>query len=144
MKEFFKKTVLNLAKESKCVSRQVGAIIVRDNRIISMGYNGTISGAKNCNEIFNFIKFNRDKHTAWSKNNELHAEQNAIIMAAKYGISIEGADCYCSLQPCSICLLSLTQAGIKNIFYVNDYDKCNYSDDLVKTVNSLGTFLVKI
>lgn len=124
MEEFFKETVINLSKQSKCISKQVGALIVRDNRIISTGYNGTIPTTKNCCEI------EHDDHHAWSIKNELHAEQNAIIMAAKSGIAIEGCTCYSSLQPCNTCLLMLLQAGIKEIVYLNEYERSNYSDDI--------------
>ena len=76
--KFFKKVLLSLSSESKCVSKKVGALIVKDMRIISTGYNGTLSGCKNCNDIFDETNFNRDEHHNWSIKNEIHAEQNAI------------------------------------------------------------------
>lgn len=128
---FFEKMVIELSKESKCVSKQVGAIIVKEGRIISTGYNGTISGYKNCCEVFDKNNFNREDHHKWSKNYEIHAEQNALMMAVKYGISVNNCICYSSLQPCNTCLLLLIQAGIKEIVYKYDYDKCEYDQDLL-------------
>lgn len=138
MKESFFVSVLNnLAKESKCVSRQVGCLIVRDERIISTGYNGTISGAANCNTIFDSSNFDRETHHTWSLLNEIHAEQNAIAVAAKHGISLKDCVCYTSMQPCNTCLLLLAQAGIKEIIYVEPYDKCVYHPDLLEALKRL-------
>lgn len=128
MEEFFKKTVINLAEESKCSSFKVGAILVKDNRIISTGYNGTISKTKHCKDYCHTT----DTHHDWSIKNELHAEQNAIIMAAKHGISINGCSCYTSLQPCNVCLLMLLQCGIKEIVYLTEYPRSDYSDEIKK------------
>jgi len=144
MKEdFFIKVLDNLKDESKCVSRQVSCLIVRDGRIISTGYNGTLKGAKNCNEIFD-DKFEREEHHAWSLMNEIHAEQNAIAVAAKSGIDIEGCICYSSLQPCNTCLLILIQAGIKEIVYVEPYDKCDWSEGLKDNIKRLGIILRQV
>ncbi|MBT5323050.1 MAG: dCMP deaminase, partial [Campylobacteraceae bacterium] len=82
---------INIAKElataSKCVSKQVGAVIVKDGRILSTGYNGTPPGHTNCCDHWNG-KYTKDHHE-WSKTYEIHAEMNAIIWAAREGISIE-------------------------------------------------------
>lgn len=129
MEEFFKSTVINLSKESKCSSRRVGCLIVKENRIISTGYNGTLPGVKNCSSIFSS---SLDGHHSWSILNELHAEQNAIIMAAKNGISLNGCTCYTSLQPCNTCLLMLLQCGIKEIVYLESYERSNYSEEIVE------------
>ena len=82
--QFFMITAINLGKLSKCVSKKVGAIIVKNNRIISMGYNGTPRGVKNCCEIFDESNFDREEHHQWSKNSEIHAEMNAILFAMDY------------------------------------------------------------
>jgi len=85
---FFLKTAYLLGKESKCVSKQVGALIVRDNRVISMGYNGTPAGYENCCDHFpDYTKKDRDVHHKWSRIYEIHAEQNGIDFAAKHGVS---------------------------------------------------------
>lgn len=139
MEKFFKETVQNLANESKCSSKRVGSLLVKDNRIISTGYNGTLPGIKNCNEY----NFSAEEHHTWSLSNELHAEQNAIIMAAKNGISIKDCICYSSLQPCNLCLLLLLQAGIKEIVYLHEYEKSNYSKEIMKYINDHNIVLRK-
>ena len=94
------RSFINIAKEiakaSKCVSKQVGAVIVKDGRILSTGYNGTPAGYKNCTEHWNG-EYTKDHHE-WSKTYEIHAEMNAIIWAARKGISIEGATIYVTLE----------------------------------------------
>ena len=129
---FFMITALNLGKLSKCVSKKVGAIIVKDNRIISMGYNGTPRGVKNCCEIFDANNFDREEHHNWSRNSEIHAEMNAIIFAAKNGISIDGATMYVSLEPCRDCIKNICQAGITKIYYNEEYDKNDGLSDTIK------------
>lgn len=124
--KFFLNTAELLAKESKCVSLQVGAVIVKDYRIISMGYNGTVSGSTNCNEALETHCFNREEHSSWSDSHEIHAEMNALMFAAKYGISVNDATLYCTYEPCDNCLKNIIQAGIKKVIYINPYkrDKC--------------------
>ena len=121
------KNFLNIAKElsfaSKCVSKQVGAVIVKDGRILSTGYNGTPAGYKNCSDFWDG-KYTKDHHD-WSKTYEIHAEMNAIIWAARKGISIEGATIYVTLEPCSECSKNLIASGIKRIVYEKSYEHTN-------------------
>jgi dCMP deaminase len=135
------KQFMNIAREvslsSKCVSVQVGAIIVKDDRIISTGYNGTPKGHTNCCDVWSE---HGPEHTAWSADHEIHAEMNAIIFAAKSGISIEGSTMYTTLSPCRQCLKHLTQAGLTQLYYAEQYkrttdlqmqaDKEEYGPDL--------------
>lgn len=111
-----------IAKESKCVSLQVGAVIVKDNRIISMGYNGTVSGSLNCNECVG-NEFTRENHSEWSDSHEIHAEMNALMFAAKNGLPVDGCTLYCTHEPCDQCLKNIIQSGIKRIVYVVPYKK---------------------
>jgi dCMP deaminase len=124
------KNFMNIATEiasaSKCVSKHVGAIIVKEGRILSTGYNGTPAGYKNCNDHWNG-KWTEDHHE-WSKKYEIHAEMNAIIWAAKNGISIDGATIYVTLEPCSECSKNLIASGIKNIIFDKSYE---YNDSKV-------------
>lgn len=115
-----------LAKESKCVSLQVGAVLVKDNRIISIGYNGTVSGYNTCNESLQDGVFNREDHTKWSDSHEIHAEMNAILFAAKSGISTNGCTLYCTHEPCDQCLKNIIQAGVKRVVFKEPYkaDRC--------------------
>lgn len=111
-----------VAERSTCLRRQVGAIAVRDKRILATGYNGAPSGLRHCLEIGCL----RDKLQIPSGERHelcraLHAEQNVIIQAAQHGISIDGADIYCTDLPCVICAKMLINAGIKTIYYATGY-----------------------
>lgn len=124
-----------IAKESKCVSYQVGAVIVKDGRIIAHGYNGSPTGQKNCCDLHSsqvrpdmwangyLTSTGRSEHHHWSNVNEIHAELNAILFAARNGISIDGTTMYVTLTPCIHCAKSLVQSGIKQIIYDKFYDK---------------------
>jgi len=118
---------INIAKEiasaSKCVSKSVGAVIVKNGRILSTGYNGTPPGFTNCSEHWN--NEYTDEHHEWSKTYEIHAEMNAIIWAAREGISIDGATIYVTLEPCSDCSKNLIASGIKRIVYETGYEHTN-------------------
>lgn len=123
LKNFFKKTAIELAKESKCVSHKVACLIIKDERIISMGYNGTPSGFTNCNCQFDENNFEREDHIKWSLQHEIHAEMNSLMYAVKNGISTRDAIMVCALQPCSDCLKAIIQSGIKEIYYIKEYDR---------------------
>jgi len=118
------KNFINIATEiasaSKCVSKQVGAVIVKDGRILSTGYNGTPAGYQNCCDYWDG-KYTSEHHE-WSKNYEIHAEMNAIIWAAREGISIKDATIYVTLEPCSECSKNLIASGIKRIVYAKEYE----------------------
>ena len=129
---FFLKTAYNLGEESKCVSKQVGAVIVHEKRIISTGYNGTPVGYKNCKEVFPDYDVLRDRehHHEWSKIHEIHAEMNAILFAARHGNAIGDSEIYTILQPCDECLKNIIASGIKKIYYVIPYDKASKGNDM--------------
>ncbi len=119
---YFMAITVLVSKRSTCVRRSVGAVIVKDKRILSTGYNGAPSGIEHCSEVGCL----RDQLNVPSgEKHELcrgiHAEQNAIIQAAFHGVSIKGATLYCTNQPCSICAKMIINAGIKNIFYQEGY-----------------------
>ena len=111
--------------------RQVGAVIVRDKRIITTGYNGAPSGIKSCKEKGEClrIKLGIPSGTRHELCYAIHAEQNAIIQAAKLGISIEGATLYCTHYPCTICAKMIVNAGIKRVIYIHPYP-----DDFSRTL----------
>jgi dCMP deaminase len=123
------KNFINIAHEistaSKCVSKQVGAVIVKDGRILSTGYNGTPAGYTNCCDHWDGKYTN--EHHEWSKTYEIHAEMNAIIWAAREGISIKGATIYVTLEPCSDCSKNIIASGIKRIVYDKSYEHTNSS-----------------
>ena len=136
---------INIAKElataSKCVSKQVGAVIVKDGRILSTGYNGTPAGYKNCRD--HWENEYTCEHHEWSKTYEIHAEMNAIIWAARKGISIEGATIYVTLEPCSECSKNLIASGIKRIVYAKSYEH-NHSQTISKFLQDNGVIIEKL
>lgn len=135
MKNFFMKSAFLLAQESKCVKYKVGAIIVKDKRIVSMGYNGTPPSTKNCCEVFNRDDFDRDEHRAWSIEHEIHAEMNAIAFAAKNGLEIDGCDMYVTLSPCNNCLKNIVMSGIKNLYYFEMYNRSGMNETMLEQIN---------
>lgn len=139
------KNFINIAKElataSKCVSKQVGAVIVKDGRILSTGYNGTPAGFINCNEHWK-NEYTKEHHE-WSKTYEIHAEMNAIIWAARKGISIEGATIYVTLEPCSECSKNLIASGIKRIVYEKSYEH-THSEVISKFIKDNGVIIQQV
>lgn len=136
---------INIAKElstaSKCVSKQVGAVIVKDGRILSTGYNGTPPGYQNCCDFWD--NEYTSKHHEWSKTYEIHAEMNAIIWAAREGIRIDGATIYVTLEPCSDCSKNLIASGIKRIVYDKTYEHTN-SSLISKFIEDNGVIIEKL
>jgi dCMP deaminase len=108
--EYFKEIVQVTAKRSPCERLQVGCLLVKDNRIVSQGYNGFLPGCEH-------ISIVRDGHEQAT----VHAEQNAISDCAKRGVSCEDCTAYITHYPCIICCRILLAAGIKQIKYINNY-----------------------
>jgi dCMP deaminase len=131
----FMQTAILFADESKCVSKHVGAVVVRDGRIISTGYNGSPPDLPNCCEVFDPENFDREEHHVWSKDNEIHAEMNATGFSAKHNVEMDGCDLYVTMSPCNDCLKNLTATGIKNIYYLYLYDKVTLNPALLKKIN---------
>lgn len=120
--EYFMKLAEEVCTRTTCVRRGVGALIVKDRRILATGYNGVPSGLRHCAETG---CLRQQLGVPSGQNHEicrgLHAEQNAILQAARYGINIEGASIYITTQPCSVCAKMLINAGIKEIVYKEPY-----------------------
>ena len=104
-------------------NRQVGAIIVRDRRIVTTGYNGAPAGVKSCREKGYCMRrqLGIPSGTQLERCWAIHAEQNALIQAAKLGISVEGCTIYVTHRPCSICARLIVNAGIKRVVYKHYY-----------------------
>ncbi len=117
--DIFMDLAINLAKRSHCVKAQVGAVLVNETRIISIGYNGPPSGTHNCDEDFGEDGCPRDSKGSCSL--ALHAEQNAILYAAKNGGKVEGATLYVTLSPCIACARVIYSMKIRKVFYLNSY-----------------------
>ena len=139
------KIFINIASEiasaSKCVSKQVGAVIVKNGRILSTGYNGTPAGYVNCCDHWNGEY--TPEHHEWSKTYEIHAEMNAIIWAARKGISIEDATIYVTLEPCSECSKNLIASGIKRIVYKTPYEH-THSEVISKFLKDNGVSIERL
>ena len=130
-----------IKKRSTCLRRQVGAVIVKDKRIIATGYNGAPMNCKHCEEIGCL----RDKLKVPSgERHELcraiHAEQNALVQAAYSGTSVKDSVMYITTQPCSLCAKMLINAGIMKVIFRGDYP-----DDLaMDMLKEAGVRVVKI
>lgn len=112
-----------LALRSTCTRLMVGASIVRDKRIIAGGYNGSISGGSHCSEDGCYLV---DDHCART----IHAEINAIIQCAKFGVATEGSEIYVTHFPCLNCCKAIIQAGIQKIYYAADYKNHPFAEEL--------------
>ena len=104
-------------------NRQVGAVVVRDKRILTTGYNGAPAGVQSCKERGECLreKLGIASGTRQEMCYATHAEQNAIIQAAKLGLTLEGATLYCTHQPCSMCTRIIINSGIKRVVYEQGY-----------------------
>jgi len=121
--EYFMEIAEIAKKRSTCVRRQVGAVIVKDNRILATGYNGAPKGLKHCGEIGCLrARLNIPSGERHELCRGLHAEQNAIIQAAVFGVAIEGATIYTTLSPCVLCTKMIINSGIKRIVMRENYN----------------------
>lgn len=120
--DYFMRIAQMVSERSTCTRRKVGAVVVRDKRILATGYNGAPAGVAHCLDIGCL----REKLGAPSGQRHeicrgLHAEQNVIIQAALHGVSIRGAEVYCTTKPCLICAKMLINCGIETISYAEGY-----------------------
>ncbi len=112
--KYFMDIALEVAKRSTCERAQVGAVIVKEKRILTTGYNGSPRGLPHCYEVGCLMDNGHCVRT-------LHAEQNAIIQAALHGVITEGATIYVTHQPCFLCAKMIINAGLVRIVYDNEY-----------------------
>lgn len=123
-----------VAKRSTCLRSKVGALIVKEGRIISMGYNGPVSGAPECEALPKIGEFSTMKDFLGFRESHkntlcegpgctrsIHAEANAIIFAAKTGVSVSGCTLYCSMSPCTNCAKLIVNSGIAEVKYGKKY-----------------------
>ncbi|BAD64182.1 MULTISPECIES: ComE operon protein 2 [Shouchella] len=114
-----------LSLRSTCPRLKVGATIVRDKRIIAGGYNGSVSGSDHCLDKGCYVVDNHCIRT-------VHAEVNALLQCAKFGVPTAGAEIYITHFPCIHCTKSLIQAGIARVYYAKDYKNHPYAEELFK------------
>ena len=117
--DIYMELAVNLAKRSHCIKKHVGAVLTKDTRIISIGYNGPPAGTHNCDVEFPSVGCARDSKGSCSL--ALHAEQNAILYAVKNNTSVEGSTLYVTLSPCLACARIIFSMGISKVVYLFSY-----------------------
>ncbi|NCU17475.1 ComE operon protein 2 [Pallidibacillus pasinlerensis] len=123
--QYFMAQSFLLSSRSTCTRLSVGATIVRDKRIIAGGYNGSIAGGDHCIDKGCYVIDNHCVRT-------IHAEMNALLQCAKFGVPTEGAEIYVTHFPCLQCTKSIIQSGIKVIYYAEDYKNDSYAMELLE------------
>jgi dCMP deaminase len=120
--EYFMEIARLVARRSTCLRRQVGAVMVKGKNIVATGYNGTPSGITHCSEVGCLRqKLGVPSGERHELCRGLHAEQNAIIQAAKHGTNIAGSTLYCTNSPCIICTKMIINSGVERIVYSEGY-----------------------
>lgn len=141
--EIYMELAENLAKRSHCVKAQVGAVLTKDTRIVSLGYNGPPAGTHNCD--LEWPKDGCPRDSKGSCSLALHAEQNAILYASKNNVVMEGCTLYVTLSPCISCARVIYTMGIKKVYYLNSYAdfKGLKSDEGVDFLQKFGVEVVR-
>lgn len=130
--EYFMEMAKLASRRSTCLRRQTGAVLVRENRVVATGYNGAPKGLPHCAEVGcvrEALKVPSGQRHELCRG--LHAEQNAIIQAAVFGVSTKGATLYTTTYPCSICAKMIINAEVAEVVYDDEYE-----DDLAKELLS--------
>lgn len=137
--EYFMNMALLVSSRSTCLRRNVGAVIVKDKRVLSTGYNGSPKGTRHCEELGCIREqMNIPSGTRHELCRGVHAEQNAVVQAAYFGVSVKDATIYTTTYPCSMCAKILINAGISEIVYDE-----GYVDDLSKQILSETDIVVR-
>lgn len=150
--DYFMGIALAVRRKANCTGNRVAAIIVKDKRVIATGYNGTPSGMKNCLDGGCFRCTNPDGQFTSGQGYDLcicvHAEQNALLAAARFGIAVEGADIYSTMQPCFGCTKEIVQAKIQRIVYLHPWIPTNKDPKIDEALKAeyqkiMGTIALK-
>lgn len=141
--EIYMDLAQNLARRSHCVKMKVGAVLTKDTRIISLGYNGPPAGTHNCDIEWPEHGCPRDSKGSCSL--ALHAEQNAILYAMKNNVALDGSTLYITLSPCIACARVIYTIGIKKVIYFNSYAEYKKiaSDEGVDFLKKFGVQIEK-
>lgn len=121
---YFMGIAMAVRERANCHGNRVGAVIIREGRIISTGYNGTPEGMTNCLEGGCYRCANREQFPSGTGYDQcicVHAEQNALLAAARFGIAVDGATIYSTMQPCFGCLKEMLQAKIISVRYLHPW-----------------------
>ena len=134
--EYFMQQCDLIASRATCDRKYVGAIIVKDKRIICAGYNGSLPGLEHCLEVGHDME---DSHCVRT----VHAEVNSVADAARRGVSVEGATLYCNTMPCWNCFKTIVSAGIVEIVYRDEY-RADKKDKVVETAAMIPGFVMRL
>lgn len=120
--DYFLNIAREAAKRSTCLRHHIGAVIVRDKRILTSGYNGPPSGVMHCEDRPDgCMRTNIPSGTRLDEDRGVHAEMNAILQAARHGVSTVGATLYCTHAPCTLCAKAIINAGIRIVVWAEAY-----------------------
>lgn len=135
--DYFLGIMMAVRERGTCDRGKAGSLIVKNNRILATGYVGSVMGMKHCDEVGHLMHevVNEDGTTSKHCIRTVHAEQNALIQAARNGVAIDGATIYCSMTPCLVCAKLIINAGIKRVVANKDYHKSKLSKVFFKAAN---------
>jgi dCMP deaminase len=144
--EYFFEIMETVAKRATCDRGKSGCVIVKDNQILTTGYVGSPSGLPHCDDVGHLMK--KVTHDDGRETNHclrtVHAEQNAICQAAKYGISLNNATLYCKMTPCRACAMMIIQCGIKKVKCIRKYHAGAESEEMFKEAGVELTYVEEI
>lgn len=149
--QMFTQICQTVAQRSTCLRSQVGAVIVKDGRVVSIGYNGPVAGAPACGDLPEIEDFPtlgdflgyRESHLSTlcmgpNCTRSCHAETNAIAFAARSGVAVEGCTLYCTMSPCINCAKVIVNSGIREVKYLEEYRDTSGVDLLLKAGIAVG------
>lgn len=120
--DYFIEITKLVAQRSSCLSRKVGAVIVKNNRILATGYNGSPSGLQNCCDKGYCLRQHSESGENLNECMAVHAELNAILQCAKMGVCCEDGTIYVTTYPCVNCMKAIIQSGIRKVIYIEEYN----------------------
>ena len=132
--DYFIELMETVSKRATCDRGRSGCIIVRDRRIVSTGYVGSPPGLPHCDDVGHLMKEVIDEDGTVRSHcvRTIHAEQNAICQAARYGISLEGTTLYCKMEPCRVCAMLIISSGIKKVVAKRRYHAAQETREMFK------------
>ena len=132
--EYFMGIAQQVASRATCDRGKSGAVLTKDKRVIATGYVGAPSGLPHCDEVGHLMKtiIDEDEHRKQHCVRTTHAEQNAIVQAARHGVSIEGSTLYCKMEPCLDCAKMIINAGIKRVVAEKRYHAAKLTGEFFK------------
>ena len=135
--DYFIKLMLAVGERATCNRGKCGCLIVKDKRIITTGYVGSPPGFPHCDEAGHLFKKVIDENGEIRNHcvRTIHAEQNAICQAARYGVALDGATLYCKMEPCRVCAMLVVSVGIKKVVALNRYAAGQDSREILETAD---------